>query len=153
MTMQVSLDQLSVFAKWFWEQVDGARVFAFHAPMAGGKTTTINALCREKGVKDAISSPTFAIINEYRYPGDHKEESIFHIDLYRLESADEVLQSGVEDCVHSGNICFVEWPQKAPYLFDEKTVHVVIEPVDESTRQVKILSAAEFAHSSVAEQL
>lgn len=151
--MQVSLDQLSVFAEWFWKQVSDARIFAFHAPMAGGKTTTITALCREKGVRDAISSPTFAIINEYRYTAHRKEESIFHIDLYRLENADEVMQSGVEDCVHSGSICFVEWPQKAPYLFDEKTVHVIIEPVNETMRQVKILSAAEFAHSSVAEQL
>lgn len=152
MVMQISLDQLNEFAARFWKEAGSARVFAFHGPMGAGKTTTIAALCRYKGVTDALGSPTFSIINEYAYAEEGKAKKIFHIDLYRLKDDEEVVQTGVEDCVYSGDICFVEWPEKAPYLFDENALHVVIEPVNEALRQIKILSADACNGPSIAEQ-
>lgn len=153
MVLQVSIEKLDDFARQFWQAVGHAKVFAFHGPMGAGKTTTISALCKAKGVLQTASSPTFAIINEYRFTENEVPQTIFHIDLYRLKSDEEVVQTGVEDCIESGDICFVEWPEKAPYLFDERALHVVIEPINERERRVKILSAQSYNAQSVAEQL
>ncbi len=114
-------------------------MFAFHGEMGAGKTTIITALCKEKGVRDTIGSPTFSIINEYRYRADGSEHSIFHIDLYRLKDADEIERAGVEDCIYSGEICMVEWPKKAPHLFDDRSVHVYISAIDDNTRCAKVV--------------
>lgn len=128
MLFQVSLDHLSSFAKQFWDHAGAVKVFAFHGPMGAGKTTIITALGRYRGVKDSMSSPTFSIINQYVFEEDGEEKPVYHIDLYRLERADEAVQAGVEDAVYSGGICMVEWPEKAPDLFDETAAHVYIEP-------------------------
>ncbi len=153
MQLEVTLEKLDKFAADFWAWVKDTRVFAVHGPMGAGKTTTIAALCRYKGVQEALSSPTFSIINEYQFKEGSRERKIYHIDLYRLKDDEEVVQTGVEDCVYSGDICFVEWPEKAPYLFDEEALHVVIEPVGEKERMVKVLTAEAFKNQSVAEQL
>lgn len=138
MLFQVSLHELDDFATRFWTFVKGARLFAFYGEMGVGKTTIITALCRQKGVKDVISSPSFSIINEYRFFKNEKEEKIFHLDLYRLNSMEEIIQAGVEDCIYSNNICFIEWAEKAPQLLDETTLHVHIKILDTTTRQIKI---------------
>jgi tRNA threonylcarbamoyladenosine biosynthesis protein TsaE len=153
MTMHVSLQQLEDFAKAFWDTVKDAKVFAFHGTMGAGKTTTIAALCNYKGVQDAIGSPTYSIINEYSFKQDNEPKKIYHIDLYRLKDDEEVLQAGVEECVYSNEICFVEWPEKAPFLFDNNTIHVVVELASEIIRQVSILPANEYSDSSITEQL
>jgi tRNA threonylcarbamoyladenosine biosynthesis protein TsaE len=152
MQLLVTIDGLAHFAEQFWKVADGATVFAFHGAMGAGKTTTISALCRYKGVHDALSSPTFSIINEYSFTEQGNQKKIFHIDLYRLKDEEEVQQTGVEDCVDSGEICFVEWPEKAPYLFDEKALHIVIEPVSQTERRIKILTAAAYKQHSITEQ-
>lgn len=151
--MQITIDQLDQFAAAFWRHVNGAKVFLFHGQMGAGKTTTITALCQYKGVKDSISSPTFSIINEYSFQEGGQLRKIYHIDLYRLKDTEEMIAAGVEDCIYSGEICFVEWPQKAPDLFDENAVHVVIQAVDEQTRSIKILADKAFDARSMAEQL
>lgn len=138
MQQNVSLEHLHDFAKDFWNTVGSRKVFAFHGEMGAGKTTIITALCKAKGVHDVIGSPTFSIINEYVYQTNGGPQSIFHIDLYRLKDEQEIVQAGVEDCVYSGSICMVEWPEKAPELFDEATVHVYINVVDNNTRNVKL---------------
>ena len=153
MLLQVFIDGLDDFAAQFWQAVGETKVFAFHGPMGAGKTTTIAALCRYKGVQEAASSPTFSIINEYAYMEEGTSKTIFHIDLYRLKDDEEVVQTGVEDCMESGHICFVEWPEKAPYLFDESALHIVIEPVNETERTVKIFNHQQYISQSVAEQL
>jgi tRNA threonylcarbamoyladenosine biosynthesis protein TsaE len=152
MEIVVPIAQLDSFAATFWKEVKDAVVFAVHGEMGAGKTTTIAALCRAKGVQDAVSSPTFSIINEYAYAEHGHLKKLFHIDLYRLRGAEEVVQAGVEDCVYSGAICFVEWPEKAPHLFDENTMHVVLTPVNATVRNIKVLPAAAFPNSNVAEQ-
>ena len=136
MEFLVSKDDLMVFAKDFWKAAGNTLVFAFHGQMGAGKTTIIEALCREKGVKESMGSPTFSIINEYSFDVNGEEKIIYHIDLYRLKDEEEILQAGVEDCVYSNQICFVEWPEKAPELFDETAAHVFIETVDESQRRL-----------------
>ena len=151
--MQVSLHRLEDFAKTFWELVNGVKVFAVHGEMGTGKTTTITALCKYKGVQKSIGSPTFSIINEYSFAEKEETKKIFHIDLYRLKDDEEVVQAGVEDCVYSNEICFVEWPEKAPFLFDEKALHILIQPVADNLRQVSILSVEELNHLHITEQL
>lgn len=138
MELQVSLEKLDDFAATFWDVLKDAKVVLFHGALGAGKTTIIAALCRAKGVQDAVSSPTFSIINEYAYMEHGVLKKLFHIDLYRLQSEAEVVQAGVEDCLDSSAICFVEWPEKAPHLFDETVVHLYIEPVSPTERRVKI---------------
>ncbi|HEY0058540.1 MAG TPA: tRNA (adenosine(37)-N6)-threonylcarbamoyltransferase complex ATPase subunit type 1 TsaE [Flavisolibacter sp.] len=144
MTAEVKLEELQSFAQAFWKQVEDAKVFAFHGPMGAGKTTTINALCAAKGIHDLSGSPTFSIINEYMFEENGVQKELYHIDLYRLRDADEAIAAGVEECMFSGAICFIEWPERATSLFDNETVHVLIEPVNEHTRKITILSAAQF---------
>lgn len=135
--MQViyTLQTIDEAAAKFWQNVQGSVVFALHGLMGAGKTTLVHALCEAKGVKDVVGSPTFSIINEYR---DAAGKTIYHLDLYRLDSEEEAVRAGVEDCLYSGDICLVEWPEKAPDIFPPETVHVYIELVDEKTRCLTI---------------
>ena len=134
----VSLNEIEAFAKSFWEQVGGLKVFLFYGEMGAGKTTLIEALCAAKGVKERMGSPTFSIINQYGYQEDGVEKTIYHIDLYRLKDEEEIIQAGVEDCVYSGAICMIEWPQKAPGLFDENVTRIYIETLNDLQRSIKI---------------
>jgi tRNA threonylcarbamoyladenosine biosynthesis protein TsaE len=138
MVFSVSLNELNDFAVVFWQTAGDSKLFAFHGEMGAGKTTIITALCKQKGVKDIISSPTFSIINEYRFIEGGEEKKIFHLDLYRLNSMEEIIQAGVEDAIYSGNICFIEWPEKAPEFLSENTIHVFIDMIDGTHRSVKI---------------
>lgn len=126
------LQEILSSAEQFWQRHLLQKVFAFHGSMGAGKTTFIHALCSIKGVTDTVGSPTFSIINEYRYPGG----SIFHIDLYRLKDEEEALRAGVEDVLYSGEICLVEWPERAPGIFPPDTVDVIIETLDPVTRKI-----------------
>ena len=139
MEFQFSVGELDSFAKNFWQVVDGTKVFAFHGEMGAGKTTIISALAEAKGTKDLPSSPTFSIINEYEYVENGAAQKMYHIDLYRLKDEEEVMNAGVEDCVYSGALCLVEWPEKAPYLFEEGCMHVYIDILSEDQRRVRIL--------------
>lgn len=137
MEFELYLEKIDEAAAIFWQRLQG-NVFAFHGQMGAGKTTFISALCRAKGTKDHIGSPTFSLINEYRFVENGVARSIFHIDLYRLKDEEEALNAGVEDCLYSGSICFVEWPEKAPSLLPEDAVHVYMYPVNDQLRRVKI---------------
>lgn len=131
-------NEINETAAAFWKVLGDRKVVAFHGKMGVGKTTFINALCEMKGVMDLVSSPTFSIINEYKYDCEGTIKLLFHMDLYRLKDEEEAIQAGVEDCLYSGFICFVEWPEKAPGVFPDDTVHVYIELVDINTRRIKI---------------
>ena len=97
MELRFQLEGIGTAAGAFWQAFPTQTVFAFHGGMGAGKTTFIHALCLAKGVTDTVGSPTFSIINEYRYPGG----SIFHLDLYRLKDQEEAAQAGVEDVLFS----------------------------------------------------
>jgi tRNA threonylcarbamoyladenosine biosynthesis protein TsaE len=119
-------------AEAFWKQCGDVKVIVFRGQMGAGKTTFIHALCDLKQVNGPVSSPTFPIINEYSYPGG----KIFHIDLYRLKDAEEAIRAGVEDCLYSGEICLVEWPEKAPSIFPDDSLHVYLEVINALTRKL-----------------
>ena len=108
-------------------------VIALHGEMGAGKTTLVHAMGETLGVKEIISSPTFSIINEYRAKDN---QTIYHIDLYRLKNDAEIFQSGVEECLYSGNLCFVEWPERAKNIFPPETLHVYISTIDEQKRKI-----------------
>lgn len=137
MELVFSLKDIAENATRFWKLTGGARVFAFHGEMGAGKTTFIHALCDAKGVRDVVGSPTFSIINEYQFENGQPGR-ICHIDLYRLKDEDEAIQAGVEDCLYSDATCFVEWPDRAPGIFPEDTVHLYIETLDSTRRRIRI---------------
>ncbi len=130
--MLFNLDEIQVAATRFLAMQGSKKVFAFHGEMGAGKTTFIKTLCETAGVESAVSSPTFSIINQYMSPAG----IIYHLDLYRLNSAEEAMEAGVEDVLFSGNICYVEWPEKAASLLPPETAHVYIELVDAGTRKL-----------------
>ena len=107
------------------------RVFAFYGKMGAGKTTFIKAICKALGTKDNVTSPTFALINEYR-TGEMK--SIFHFDFYRIKKLEEAFDLGYEDYLFSGNYCLIEWPEMIESLLPDKIVQVKIEVSEDETR-------------------
>lgn len=127
-------EELPAIAAGFRQQYGGSRVFAFHGAMGAGKTTFIHSFCEALKVKGTVSSPTFSIINEYGYAGG----TVYHIDLYRLKDEEEALRAGVEDCLYSGAVCLVEWPDRAAGIFPADTVHVYLEAVAEQTRRMRV---------------
>lgn len=130
-----TLDELKTAAKKFLSLAGDHKIFAFHGELAAGKTTFISAVCRELGITKNTSSPTFSIINEY---DNAEKEIIYHIDLYRIKNEKEAIQAGVEDCIYSGNICFIEWPEKAFSILPINIVQVFIERVTETQRKIII---------------
>ncbi len=134
MELTFILNDIQTAAKEFWKQAAEKKVFAFHGEMGAGKTTFIHALCNEKQVTDTVGSPTFSIINEY----ESDEGIIYHLDLYRLKDKEEAVQAGVEDCLFSGDICLVEWPERAPTVFPDDTIHVYLYVINEETRKLRI---------------
>ncbi len=129
-----ALDEIDEAANRIWKSIGDGRVIAMEGEMGAGKTTLVHALCRLLGVKETMSSPSFAIINEYRAP----QAAVFHIDLYRCRDEEEAIRAGVADCLDSGNICFVEWPARAPGIFPEHTVRLRISEAGAAQRRVVI---------------
>ncbi len=141
MELIVQLDQIDEAASKFWQNVN-SKVYAFHGEMGVGKTTFISALCKIRGVSSATGSPTFSLINEYIFIDDTERQSIFHLDLYRIKDEAEAINAGVEDCLYSGSICFVEWPEKITSILPDDTVHVYMTVTGESSRLLKIADSA-----------
>ena len=122
---------LDAAARDFLAQIGDNDLIAFYAPMGAGKTTFITAVCRALGVEgDAVSSPTFSIVNEYR---TNDGESIFHFDFYRITKISEALDIGFYDYIDSGCLCLMEWPENIEALLPEETlrIHIRVNP-DES---------------------
>ena len=127
-----NLSQIDETASIFWETFPDKKIYAFQGNMGAGKTSFIAALCRSRKVKETTGSPTFSIINEYSYTGG----IIYHLDLYRLKDEEEAIKAGVEDCLYSGEICLVEWPDRAHGIFPEDTLGIFFESLDENTRKI-----------------
>jgi tRNA threonylcarbamoyladenosine biosynthesis protein TsaE len=138
MELNFSLSNIKETATRFWKMADDVRVFAFHGEMGAGKTTFIHALCDAKGVKDAVTSPTFSIINEYSYIENDIAKKIFHLDLYRLKDEEEAIRAGMEDCLYSDAICLVEWPEKAAAILPDDTLHIYLKITDSASRKLRI---------------
>ncbi|WP_372773750.1 tRNA (adenosine(37)-N6)-threonylcarbamoyltransferase complex ATPase subunit type 1 TsaE [Mangrovibacterium sp.] len=129
-----SLDDLPKVAEEFLETFSDQRLFAFYGKMGAGKTTFIKALCRAMGSTDNITSPSFALVNEY---DTNRPEKIYHFDFYRLKDMTEAMDLGFDDYVDSGNYCFMEWPEKIERLLPEKLVEVHIEEISATVRELK----------------
>lgn len=118
------LNDLDRAAKQFLEEIGDNKLIAFFAPMGSGKTTFTTAICRQLGVEeDAVSSPTFAIVNEYRTASG---EMMYHFDFYRLNRPEEALDIGFYDYIDSGNLCIMEWPENIEEILPEETLRVTI---------------------------
>jgi tRNA threonylcarbamoyladenosine biosynthesis protein TsaE len=127
MTHQIVIPDISALdkaAREFLDQIGGHSLIAFYAPMGAGKTTFTTAVCRALGVEgDAVSSPTFSIVNEYRTKDG---ESVFHFDFYRIEKTAEALDIGFYDYIDSGCLCLMEWPENIEEILPDETVRVRI---------------------------
>ena len=128
-----SLDTIHEAAKEFVKEMGEGKVFAFYGKMGAGKTTFIKALCEVLGVEDVITSPTFAIINEYT---DGKGDPIYHFDFYRIKKLEEVYDMGYEDYFYSGNLCLLEWPELVEDILPENVIKVTIEEQPDGTRKL-----------------
>jgi tRNA threonylcarbamoyladenosine biosynthesis protein TsaE len=130
-------------------------VFAFYGKMGAGKTTFVKAICEELGVDDVITSPTFAIINEYtisswplaistkltansQQPTANCQlpRAIYHFDFYRIKKLEEVYDMGYEDYFYSGALCFIEWPELIEEILPDDAVRVSIIEQEDGSRVV-----------------
>jgi len=128
-----TIKALDGIARELLDKFPEQRVFAFYGKMGAGKTTFIQAICRELGSSDNVISPTFALINEYK---TEWMRSIFHFDFYRIEDMEEAFDLGYEDYFYSGEYCLIEWPEKIEPLLPENYVEVKIKALENGDRRI-----------------
>ena len=124
--------QLPEVAKKLLEAHPQERVFGFYGEMGTGKTTLIKEICRFLGVESDMTSPTFAIVNEY---WTERGEPLYHFDFYRIEEPDDATRIGFQDYLYSGNYCFIEWTEKVESLLNSEFTPVHIERLDDQNRK------------------
>ena len=134
------IEHIREAAREFIEHIGEHRVFAFYGKMGAGKTTFVKAICEELGVQGIITSPTFAIINEYSIDkvqsSKFKVQSIYHFDFYRIKKLEEVYDMGYEDYFYSGALCFIEWPELIEEILPDDAVRVSIVEQEDGSRVV-----------------
>ena len=134
MELQIkTLEDIRACAHTFAETIGDHRIFAFYGSMGSGKTTFIRALCQTLGVQESVTSPTFAIVNEYAV----SDGKIFHFDFYRLRNLGEAYDLGFEDYLYSGHLCFIEWPEIVEPLLPDDTVRVYIQQQPDGSRSMR----------------
>jgi tRNA threonylcarbamoyladenosine biosynthesis protein TsaE len=131
-----NIKSLGKVAKNLINQFPSQRIFAFYGKMGAGKTTFIQSVCKALGSDDNVTSPTFALINEYK---TDKQQSIFHFDFYRINHIEEAFDLGYEDYFYSENYCLIEWPELIESLLPENIVKVKIEVAEDGTRNISAL--------------
>ena len=129
-----SLDELDKVAEAVIDSLNGRTVVAFDAPMGAGKTTLISRIAAHLGAEDSVTSPTFAIVNQY----EGRERTIYHFDMYRIERVEEALDFGSEEYLSSGELCLVEWPEKIEPLLPDDTMVVRIKIMSDTARRFEI---------------
>ena len=129
-----NLEDINQAAHRFVENMGRSRVFAFYGKMGAGKTTFIKAVCEQLGVNDVITSPTFAIVNEYT--SETSGETIYHFDFYRIKKIEEVYDMGYEEYFYGGGLCFIEWPELVEDLLPENATKVTIGENADGSRTV-----------------
>ena len=134
MNIVFSLDQIKEVADKILVQ-NPKKIILFNGEMGVGKTTLIKQLCKNLGVEDATSSPTFSLVNEY-YTSNN--QTVYHFDFYRLNKETEALDMGVDDYLYSGNWCFIEWSEKIASLIPEEHSVVTIELLADGKRELKL---------------
>ena len=126
------LEHINEAAQQFIENIGDHTVFAFYGKMGAGKTTFIKAICEALGVDDVITSPTFAIVNEYTA----EDGPVYHFDFYRIKKLEEVYDMGFEDYFYSGALCLIEWPELIEEVLPEDAVKVNITENTDGSRTV-----------------
>lgn len=127
-----NIDNIRQAAREFVNNIGDSNVIAFYGKMGAGKTTFIKAICEELGVEDVITSPTFAIVNEYTADNG----PIYHFDFYRIKKLEEVYDMGYEDYFFSGALCLMEWPELIEDILPDDTLRVTITENADGTRTV-----------------
>jgi tRNA threonylcarbamoyladenosine biosynthesis protein TsaE len=130
-----SFDHISQAAARFLELTNGYTKFAFTGAMGSGKTTIINAICQQLGVFNLVTSPTFALVNEYHTTSG---ETVFHFDLFRIKKIEELYDLGYEEYFYSDAWCFIEWAEKAIEIIPDEFIRVNIEVLGDYNRRVRI---------------
>ncbi len=130
-----SLSDLNHVAQLFIRNMGNNNVYAFYGDMGAGKTTFIKAICKALGVTESVTSPTFAIVNEYE---KRDGSPVFHFDFYRIKNIEEAYDFGYEDYFYSGHLCFIEWPELIEPLLPENVVKVQIIVEDNGQRSISI---------------
>lgn len=126
------LSELPKVAATLLSDFPSSRIFLFFGEMGAGKTTFIKAICKELGVTDTVSSPSYSIVNEYQFP----DGQLYHFDFYRLKNETEALDMGYEEYFYNGNYCLIEWPEKIINLWPPEFVKVKILVLNEQERQI-----------------
>lgn len=130
-----SLNDLKNAASRFVQLMGEKKVFAFRGSMGSGKTTFIKSVCKELGIGEQITSPSFSLINEYTSPGGNP---VYHFDCYRLKNIKEAYDIGAEEYFYSGNICFIEWPEIIEDLLPPDTVNVTVAVKENGERELTL---------------
>ena len=133
MEIRFKEEDIKQAAKQFVDGMGENTVFAFYGKMGAGKTTFIKAVCEQLGVDDTVTSPTFAIVNEYEAAGGRP---IYHFDFYRIKKVSEAYDMGCEEYFYSGHPCFIEWPELIEEVLPEETVNVTIEALPDGERRL-----------------
>ena len=135
MNIVFSLDQIKEVAEQILAQ-NPKKIILFNGEMGVGKTTLIKQLCKNLGVEEATSSPTFSLVNEYYTTNN---QTVYHFDFYRLNKETEALDMGVDDYLYSGNWCFIEWSEKIANLLPEETSTINIELLADGKRNLELV--------------
>lgn len=130
-----TLDDINNVAAKFLDFVGDRTIFALYGPMGVGKTTFVKAVAACLGVQDDVSSPTFAIVNEYE---TDKGEVLYHFDFYRVNNISEALDFGYEEYFFSGRRCFIEWPEKINDLLPEEIVNCHLTELPDGRRELSV---------------
>jgi tRNA threonylcarbamoyladenosine biosynthesis protein TsaE len=146
--IRFQLHEIAGAARQFWQWAEGQRVFAFRGSLGAGKTTFIHALCDMLGVQDAVSSPTFALINEYHFRNSSGAgRVILHMDWYRLQSLDEAIDAGMEDALlRPDALCFLEWPERASALLTMPHIEVNLSAEGKRERLLEARKIGQINH-------
>lgn len=128
-----NIGELGSAAKNFIGQISDYNIIAFYGEMGAGKTTFIKAICAVLEVVDGVNSPTFTLVNEYR---TKQGISVYHFDFYRINKPEEALDIGVEEFFESGNLCFIEWPEKIEQILPPETLKVKISVQSNDSRLI-----------------
>ena len=133
MEIRFKEEDIKQAAQQFVDAMGENTVFAFYGKMGAGKTTFIKAVCEQMGVEDTVTSPTFAIVNEYEAANGRP---IYHFDFYRIKKVSEAYDMGCEEYFYSGHPCFIEWPELIEEVLPEETVNVTIEALPDGERRL-----------------
>jgi len=133
--------EIPIIAAELSEVITRFNVVTFSGNLGAGKTTIIKTLCQLWGVEDAVSSPTFALVNQYKCKTENRGKFIYHIDLYRVKDEEEAYDAGIEDNLYSGHLCLVEWPEMALGIIPDGALKVEITYISPDQRHIQVVSA------------